>query len=148
PVAMQHETPKLIADVIAGATKEQITKRPAPDKWAVNEIIAHLAEDEITTYWRYRQIIEHNGGTLSSFDQDRWAKWGDYRSWDPQEALAMFRQLREKNLQFLSRLTDPEWQSFAVHAERGKMTVAMLARHMAGHDMNHLLQIRRLLGKD
>jgi hypothetical protein len=147
PVAMQRETPWLIAEAIATATPEQLTKRPAPGKWAVNEIIAHLAEDEITTYWRYRQIIEHNGATLSSFDQDRWAQWGDYQSWDAQETLAFFRTLREKNLQFLSRLTEAEWQSFAVHAERGKMTVAVLARHMAGHDMNHLLQIRKLLGK-
>jgi hypothetical protein len=147
PIAMQRETPRLIAEAIAGASQEQLTRPPAPGKWGVNAIIAHLAEDEITTYWRYRQIIEHNGGTLSPFDQDRWATWGDYRSWDTHDALAMFRMLREKNLQFLSRLTEAEWQSFAVHAERGKMTVAVLARHMAGHDMNHLLQIRRLLGK-
>src|SRR5262245_56753139 len=104
PIAMQRETPRLIAEVLAGATKEQLTKRPEQNKWAANEIIAHLAEDEITTYWRYRQIIEHNGGTLSSFDQDRWAQWGNYQSWDAQEALAMFRLLREKNLQFLSGL--------------------------------------------
>ena len=62
PLTMQRETPRLIADAIAGASKEQLAKRPAPGKWAVNEIIAHLAEDEITSYWRYRQIIEHNGG--------------------------------------------------------------------------------------
>jgi hypothetical protein len=146
PIAMQRATPQLIAAAIAGASKEQLTKRPALGKWAVNEIIAHLAEDEITTYWRYRQIIEHNGGTLSPFDQDRWANWGDYHSWDAHEALTLFRLLREKNLEFLSRLTESEWQSFAVHAERGKMTVAVLARHMAGHDTNHLLQIRGLLG--
>jgi hypothetical protein len=148
PISMQREAPRLIAEAIAGASREQLTKRPAAGKWAVNEIIAHLAEDEITAYWRYRQIIEHNAGSLSSFDQDRWAQWGDYPSWDAHEGLAFFRMLREKNLQFLSRLTEAEWQSFAVHAERGRMTVEVLARQMAGHDVNHVLQIRKLLGKN
>jgi hypothetical protein len=33
-----------------------------------------------------------------------------------------------------------------MHAERGRITVRDLAAHMAGHDANHVEQIRRILG--
>jgi hypothetical protein len=32
-----------------------------------------------------------------------------------------------------------------MHAERGRITVEDLARHMAAHDVNHIGQVRRLL---
>lgn len=61
---------------------------------AVGEILAHLAEDEIATAWRYRQMVEHSGIDLREFDQDFWAQAGGYNSRDPQESLALFRLLR------------------------------------------------------
>lgn len=57
----------------------------------------------------------------------------------------MFRLLRDANLRMLARLTPEEWQRHGMHAERGRMTVQELARHMAAHDMNHINQVRRLL---
>jgi hypothetical protein len=70
---------------------------------------------------------------------------GDYDSWPTRDALDMFRLLREANLRMLDRLTPEEWQRRGIHAERDRITVADLARHMAGHDATHIEQIRRLL---
>jgi uncharacterized damage-inducible protein DinB len=145
PIAMQSETPRLIAALIKGVTDAKLAQRPRSDKWAVTEIIAHLAEDELVTSWRYRQMIENSGCALPSFDQDQWARLGDYRSWKAADALDMFRLLREANLRMLERLSNNEWERFGVHAERGRISVRDLARHMAGHDMNHVDQIRSIL---
>jgi hypothetical protein len=142
----QRETLAVLADLIRGASESQLSRRPAPGKWSVGEILAHLAEDEVTTYWRYRQMIENNGVALNSFDQDLWSRLGDYQSRKPAESLQLFRLLREANLGMLALLSSEEWQRFGVHAERGKITVEDLARHMAGHDVNHIEQIRKILG--
>lgn len=69
---------------------------------SVRAILAHLAEDELVTSWRYRQMIEHCGATLLGFDQDEWARLGDYDAWTPRGALEMFRLLREANLRMLA----------------------------------------------
>lgn len=147
PIAMQQEAAVILATLIDGMSDAKLQTRPAPEKWSVGEILAHLAEDELATAWRYRQMIEHNGCELASFDQDQWAQLGHYASWNPKEALELFRLLRDANLRMLARLSSEEWQKFGVHAERGKITVSDLARHMAGHDMNHIDQIRRILGR-
>jgi hypothetical protein len=146
PVAMQREMPALLADLIAGVDTSRLTTPSAPGKWSVGEILAHLAEDELTTTWRYRQMIENPGVALAGFDQDLWASLGNYRSWTPQDGLEMFRLLREANLRLLERLTPEQWECYGNHAERGRISVRTLAQHMAGHDRNHLDQIRRILG--
>jgi len=62
-----------------------------------------------------------------------------------QDAFEMFRLLREANLRMFARLTPAEWLRHGTHAERGRITVQDLARHMAAHDQNHIDQIRRAL---
>jgi hypothetical protein len=145
PVEVQRETPELLAQAIQGASDEQLRHRPAPDRWSVNELLAHFAEAEIGAFWRYRQMIEHNGGPLSPFDQELWSSLGDYPSQDPTDSLQLFTLLRRANLAMFSRLTAEQWQKHGVHAERGKMSVRDLALQIAGHDVNHLQQIRAIL---
>jgi DinB family protein len=147
PLAMQADAPRIVAELIAAIPEARLRERPSPGKWSVVEIIAHLAEDELSSSWRYRQMIENSGCALAGFDQDEWARLGNYRSWKPAEALEMFRLLREANLRLLHGLSADEWERYGVHAERGRITVRDLARHMAGHDMNHVGQIRAILNK-
>jgi DinB superfamily len=147
PLALQSEAVATIEKLLDGVPEEVLRRRPQPGKWSVVEILAHLAEDELATSWRYRQMLENDGGPLASFDQDRWAEWGDYASWDPASALALFRLLRDANLRLLRSLDATQLRASGVHAERGPLTVADLARHMAGHDLNHLEQIRSLVAR-
>src|SRR5580700_5534051 len=81
PIAMQREAQHTLACLIEGAPDEMLSRRPAPGKWSVRAILAHLAEDELVSSWRYRQMIERSGTTLPGFDQDEWARLGDYDSW-------------------------------------------------------------------
>jgi len=145
PIAMQRAAPAAIAQLLQNIPPARLNESPAPGKWSITQIIMHLAEDELTSTWRYRQMLEHDTPPLLGFDQDLWAGLSDYASWDPQEALAMFRLLREANLKMFAQLTPEQWKRGGVHAERGKLTVRSLCRHMAAHDINHIEQIRRIL---
>jgi len=145
PLQIQAGTPAAIGDLIEALPEARLRLRPAADKWSVVEIVAHLAEDELVTSWRYRQMLENPGCSLTGFDQDKWAAYGRYREWSAREALEMFRLLRGANLRMLRALNDEEWARYGEHAERGRITVRDLSSHMAGHDMNHLEQIHALL---
>ena len=58
PLELQKQTPTVLTELVAKTSDEQLTKRLSTDKWSVGEILAHLAEDEIATAWRYRQMVE------------------------------------------------------------------------------------------
>jgi hypothetical protein len=145
PIELQRQALTTIAGLIHGVANTKLKEKPGPSKWSVTEIIAHLAEDELVSSWRYRQILEHENPALAGFDQDLWARLGDYRSWEPEDALNMFRLLREANIRMFSRLEAEQWQRSGEHSERGKITVRDLCRHMAAHDINHIEQIRKIL---
>jgi len=145
PLRIQRETRGKLARLIDGVSALRLGYRPAPDKWSIVEILAHLAEDEIASSWRYRQMIEHDGEILPGFDQALWARLGNYGMWNVSEALELFRLLREANLRMLGTLLPEQWECSGNHVERGKLTVRELARHMAAHDINHIKQIEKLL---
>lgn len=146
PITMQGEALDILARLIEHAAPARLKQSPAPGKWSVLQILAHLAEDELASSWRYRQMLEHDCPELTAFDQDLWAQLGDYSSWKPAEALAMFRLLRQANLRMFARLTPQQWKRYGTHTERGKVTVRELCRHMAAHDVNHIEQIQKILG--
>jgi uncharacterized damage-inducible protein DinB len=147
PLVIQRQTAETLASLIENVREEALTRECAPGKWSVREVLAHLAEAEMVSTWRYRQMIEQSGITLTSFNQDEWARLGDYAATEPKESLEMLRILRKKNLQMFARLTPEEWQCFGMHSERGKMTVEDLMRQIAGHDLNHIAQVREMVAK-
>jgi hypothetical protein len=138
---IQQSTPQKIERAIKGLTRKQMMSRPAPDKWSIGEILAHLAEAELTAGFRLRLVLSANGTVIQAFDQDAWAKNSDYAHQDPQQSLEMFRVLREANLRLLKSIPKKMWGYFGIHEERGKETIDRLARMLAGHDRNHIQQI-------
>ncbi|MCU1286865.1 MAG: yfiT 2 [Acidobacteriales bacterium] len=145
PLEVLQATPRALAELIENRNADALLHSPQPGKWSVAQIIAHLSESEVVAFWRYRQMLESSGSNIIPYDQDVWENLGDYANLDPHTSLVLFRLLRERNLRLLERLTPEQWEMFGMHAERGKETVRHLSRMMAGHDINHLEQVRKLL---
>src|SRR5215469_9295347 len=143
-IKVQRATAAKLKKAIAGLTPAQLKWRPEPAKWSIAEIIAHLADAEIVASWRMRSVIGENGITIQPFDQDAWASVFNYRARDARRSLEVFRVLRENNLRMLKEIAPATWDNYGMHLERGKESIAHLARMFAGHDTNHLLQIERI----
>ena len=145
PIKLQSATPKKLDRLIKGVSAAELRKRPAPDKWSVAEILAHLADAEIVVGWRLRSILGSPGTPIQAFDQDAWVAAGHYEKRDPRKALAQHRAVREANLDLLKSLTRDQWKHFGMHSERGQESIEHIARMIAGHDLNHLRQIEQIL---
>src|ERR1700758_5459485 len=144
-IKVQRSTAAKLRKSIQGLTPKQLQWRSEPGKWSIAEIIAHLADAEIVASWRMRSVIGENGITIQPFDQDAWASAFQYSKRDAKRSLEIFRLLRENNLAMLKEITPETWDNYGMHLERGKESIAHLARMFAGHDTNHVLQIERLV---
>lgn len=145
PLKVQAGTAKKLERLMRGVPASRLRKRPAPEKWSVGEILAHLADAEIVTGWRLRQILGAPGTAIQAFDQDSWVAAGHYEKRDPRKSAEQFRVLREANLALLKSLSPEQWKHHGMHAERGVETIEHIARMMAGHDVNHTKQVERIL---
>ncbi|HEY2115594.1 MAG TPA: DinB family protein [Candidatus Angelobacter sp.] len=145
PLRLQQAAPAKLALLLKGKTGKQLMRRPAPDKWSVAEIVAHLADAELAIAWRIRQILSTNAVPIQAYDQDLWAKTFDYAHRDPRQSLAGFRSLREANVALLKSVPRKLWGNYGVHEERGNESISHVVRMVAGHDLNHLQQVQRIL---
>ena len=135
------ETPSAIADALNAIGEARLFTSPAPGKWSAAEIVCHLADCELVFGFRLRQTLAEDGPTVQPFNQDKWA--ATYRGIAAGHALEVFSALRGWNLQLLETALPAAASRPVVHPERGAMTFQTVVETMAGHDLNHLEQLRR-----
>src|SRR5215472_9851743 len=124
PFRLQQAAPKKLAQLIKGKTKKQLTRKPAPDKWSIAEIVAHMADAEVAIAWRLRQILSSNAVAIQAYDQDTWAKTFNYARRDPRQSVAYFSGLREANLTLLKAVPRKLWDNYGIHQERGQESIS------------------------
>jgi hypothetical protein len=145
PLALQASTPRALEKLVRGVSPAALKKPPSPGKWSVAEIVAHLADDELVAAFRIRMVLESPGISLQAMDQNVWADKGQYALRNVAGSLELFRVLRQANLTLLRSLAPADWKLYGVHEERGVETIKDIAEHYAGHDLNHLEQVQRIL---
>ena len=132
-----------IARLIRDSDRDALTRSPAPGKWSIRDILCHLADSEIGWGFRLRQTVAEEHHVIQPFDQEAWSS--AFAKLDAHDALDAFTALRRWNMLFV-RAVGPAAESKAVrHPERGEMTFRTIVETMAGHDINHLRQIEKLV---
>jgi len=138
-------TADAIAEDLEVIGAHHVTVPPAPGKWSAAAIVCHLADCEIVFAFRLRQTLAEDNPTIQPFDQGKWAKV--YAGMPAAAALDTFTALRRWNLQLIRTALPAAAARTMTHPERGTMTFETVVETMAGHDLNHLAQLRKIAGK-
>lgn len=144
PLTVAAATPAKIVSLIRGLTPRQLAKRPAPGKWSIQEIISHLADTEMVMGCRARWIAFEDQPTLVPFDQEKWATGRAREKESVTETIERFRLLRRSQVRLFRLASTKDFRRTGFHPERGVVTLRVQLETLAGHDLNHLEQIRRL----
>jgi len=140
-----EKSPKQVAAAVSGLPDKTLRYKPAPDKWCILEILAHLADMEILYAYRMRQMIADKKPVLAVIDQDDWARNLGYMEESPAELVALYGLNRYHTLQLLRRLKPEDLKKTAYHPELEKdVTLEKYVEMMSGHGANHLQQIEWL----
>jgi hypothetical protein len=146
PIPVLTTTAQRLQTLTAGLTGAQINTPPAPRKWSICEIVAHLADCETVFSFRLRQALapalDQPHAIIQPFDQEAWSK--RYAAYQLKPGLALFQAARNWNLLYLTTVSQDDRHRPTTHPERGTMTFWTIVETMAGHDINHLRQLERL----
>ena len=138
-------TPATLDSLAEAIGSERLAVAPAPGKWTPAEIFSHLADCEIAFGFRLRQTLAEDNHTVQPFDQEKWA--ATYPGITAQQALAAFTAMREWNLILIRNAPQGSGTKPVTHPERGRMTFSTIIETMAGHDLNHIQQLTKLVAQ-
>jgi hypothetical protein len=144
PLETIAQTPARLRVLLAGHDPATLTRRPSLDEWSAADIIGHLLDDEIVNAIRLRLTLTADLPSYPGNDPERWVSLPK----PPLDhLLTTFDSLRAYNLHLLRTLTPTDLSRTGLHAEQGPETVDVLIRKNAGHDLAHLDQLARCLGR-
>jgi DinB family protein len=135
-------TPEKLRGEIATMSPKGMKTRPAPDKWSVQEILAHLDDvEEHGMRARVAAIIEQDDPVLIPFDQEKRVVEMRYNRKDPRRTLASFAGQRQANVRWLRTLKPAQLKRKGIHQTVGEVTAGEMIYEWAFHDLGHLRQI-------
>ena len=140
-----EKSPREIAAAVSGVPEKVLRFKPAPNKWSILEILAHLVDMETLYAYRMRQMIADKEPVIAPIDQDEWARNLGYMDENPVQLVALYGLNRHHTTSLLRRLKAGDLEKTAFHPElKEKVTLASYIAKIGGHGANHLQQIERL----
>jgi len=141
-VARYKDGYRAVTYALAGSTDAELDARPAPGKWSAREIVHHLADSELTSAVRMRNVIATDNVAIVGYDQEVFAK-RLYYDRPIAASLAAFKASREATAELLDRLTEAEWAREGTHTEHGRYGMDTWLNIYSAHAHDHADQIRR-----
>lgn len=144
PIRVMRAAPAALERAVRGLTPAQLRRRPARGKWSVADILGHLLDTEVVYGYRIRMALAQSGRPIQAYDQAAWAETFRGRRVSPAKLLVQIRLLRGVNLELVTGVPRTWWSRYGMHSERGRETVRRTLELVAGHDRNHLDQIKAI----
>ena len=140
-------TPDLLKTLILGNPELLYYKNEGPESWSPHEIIRHLNYCEEEDWVPRIKVILDGSRTFPPFD--RFAHLQIDKDESMEGILDKFQSLRNRNLEFLEglELSQGELEKTGIHPEFGEVSLKKLIGAWAAHDLSHLGQLARVMGK-
>jgi len=131
-----------VMEALAGIGDAEWDAREAPGEWSPRQVVHHLADSEMASALRLRQMLVAEQAEIVPYDQDEYARVLYYDR--PVEgSLAAFAGARAATVPILERMTEEEWARTAHHPEEPVYGTELWLRYYARHAHDHADQIRR-----
>jgi hypothetical protein len=130
--------------LVRGVGSEQASWKPAPDKWSILEVVNHLFDEEREDFrQRLELVLADPSQPFPPIDPRGWVTARGYAERDLDTSLNNFLAERQKSLEWLSQLSEPNWHN-SNEGSNGTLTAGDLLASWLAHDFLHLRQLSRL----
>ena len=137
-------TPEILRGLMSEVSDEDARWKPAPDRFSIAEVLAHLAHSEGHCYrLRLDRFLNEERPQFEADDAQFHLDL--YRNADPEDEFDHFEEQRETNIEFLRGLPADAGRRVAMHREAGEITLAQMLHEWALHDLGHIRQVAELV---
>lgn len=141
------------------ATDQQVSMKPAPNKWSPKEILGHLIDSASNNHGRFVRAQSTDTLFGETYDQETWVEVQEYQMLNWQELLITWRQLNMQ-IAYLMHITEEDVRynprtkhnlheiAFQDFQENEPATLGAFMEDYVIHLRHHLGQIRTLLSSE
>jgi UDP-N-acetylmuramate dehydrogenase len=138
-------TPAYLENLIAELREEDLNWKPAPTRWSVSEVLAHLAHcEDVVFRHRFHAMAEEDNPEVFSYDPAIHEALELYRA-PARASFAKYRKLRAENVAFLHSLSAAAAKRTARHSALGSINLGEHLHEWVFHDLGHVRQIVELV---
>jgi DinB superfamily len=137
-------TPAILRGLMSEISEEDARWKPAPDRFSIAEVLAHLSHSEGHCY--RARVDRFLAEEMPEFEPDDAQMHLDlYRNANPEENFGHFEDQRETNVELLRGLPAAAGNRKALHREAGEITLSQMLHEWALHDLGHIRQVAELV---
>lgn len=137
-------TPGILRGLMCELSSEDAQWKPAPERFSVAEVLAHLSHSEDSCYrLRVDRFISEDMPRLEADEANM--HLDRYRGRDAEAEFTSFEELRKSNIDYLRRLPVGMGNRRAFHQEAGEILLSQMLHEWALHDIGHIRQIAELV---
>jgi len=141
---MLEATPGILRGLMCEVSGEDARWKPAPDRFSIAEVLAHLSHSEGHCYRaRLDRFLLEDRPEFEPDDAQMYLHL--YRDADPEDSFDHFEEQRETNIEHLRKLPASAGDRPAFHREAGEITLAQMLHEWALHDLGHIRQVAELV---
>ena len=148
-IEILERTPEVLEAMLKDISAEWTEKTEGGETWSVFDVLGHLVHGDKTDWIPRAEIILSDKPDKAFKPFERFAQFEDSKGKTLPQLLDEFKSLREKNIGVLrsKNLTDKNLEETGVHPAFGEVTLAQLLATWTVHDLDHIAQISRIMGK-
>ncbi|MGA7240192.1 MAG: DinB family protein [Bryobacteraceae bacterium] len=141
---MLEATPDILRGLMCELSEEDAAWKPAPDRFSVAEVLAHLSHSEGHCYRaRADRFLNQEMPALEADDAQMHLHL--YRDADAEDSFDHFEDQRETNMEFLRGLPAEAGKRRAMHSSAGEITLSQMLHEWVLHDLGHIRQVAELV---
>jgi len=144
-----QRTPSVLKALLQEVHEDWVMNNEGPDTFSPYDVVGHLIHGEKTDWPDRIKLIWENETPQLFVPYDRFAMFDESKGKTLIELLGEFETLRQKNMQWFRslNLSEADLDKKGIHPKFGKVTLRQLLSTWVVHDLTHLAQITRVMGK-
>ena len=141
PISLLEKTPPILEILLRDLPKDLLEWKPAPDRWSMVEVLAHMTVIEGLYKQRAKLIMLEHAPNLPRF-----VSHSEESAHQKSAArhLEQFAALRRAFVAYLHSIPTTAGSRTGQHHEMGTITLSHMLHELANHDLGHLRKLAEL----
>ncbi|MCQ6557177.1 YfiT family bacillithiol transferase [Paenibacillus mendelii] len=129
---------------VSNLTMDQLLTPYRPGGWTVQQVVHHMADNDMNAYIRFKRALTEDDPVSSSYREDSWAQLSDYQNTPIETSIVLLEALHSRFAVLLRSLPPSDFNRTFTSPTHGRMSLDLAAQRFAWHNQHHIAQIESL----